>query len=81
MPLVINFGLDQTFKPSPSHFDKWWLEKEGYREVVQRAWNTHCSYTDPLDMWQFKIRFLRKKLKDWAINVNAEIKKGENQAD
>ena len=28
-----------------------------------------------MDIWQFKIRLLRKKIKGWAININSEIKK------
>ena len=42
---------------------------------MERAWNTPCSHTNPLDTWQFKTRLLRKKLKGWAINTNVEIKK------
>jgi hypothetical protein len=30
---------------------------------------------DPLDIWQFKARLVRKKIKGWAINVNANLKK------
>jgi hypothetical protein len=42
---------------------------------VIKIWNTPCAYSDPLDIWQFKIRLLRKKIKGWAININASMKK------
>jgi hypothetical protein len=40
------------------------------------VWNIACAFTDPLDIWQFKIRLLRKKkAKGWSWNRNAEVKK------
>jgi hypothetical protein len=28
-----------------------------------------------MDVWQFKVRLLRKKLRGWAKNIDADIKK------
>jgi hypothetical protein len=32
-----------------------------------------------MEIWQFKIRLLRRKVKGWAINVNAAIKKQKHE--
>jgi gamma-glutamylcyclotransferase (GGCT)/AIG2-like uncharacterized protein YtfP len=40
-----------------------------------KIWNTPCVFSDPLDIWQFKVRLIRKKVKGWALNVNGEIRK------
>jgi hypothetical protein len=47
--------------------------------VVRQVWNTPCIFTDPLDIWQFKIRLLRKKSKGWSLNVNSEIRKQKQE--
>ena len=77
-PLIIDFGLNVTQKPMPFRFEKWWLEREDFHELISKIWNTPCHYADPLDTWQFKVRLLRKKVKGWAINVNAKIRKKKN---
>lgn len=56
-------------------FEKWWLDQPDFKEVVYKAWNTECIFIDPMEVWQFKIRTTRKKIKGWAININAQIRK------
>ena len=41
----------------------------------EKVWETPCAYDDPMDIWQFKVRLLRKKIKGWDININASIRK------
>lgn len=55
------------------------MEQSDFRELVIKTWNTPCAFTDPLEIWQFKIRLLRKKTKGWSWNRNAEIKKLKTQ--
>jgi hypothetical protein len=62
-------------KTSIFRFEKWWLEQPDFRELVIKVWDTPCAFTDPLDIWQFKIRLLRKKAKGWSWNRNVEIRK------
>jgi hypothetical protein len=64
VPLVINFGIDEPKKQSVFRFEKWWLNHPGFKEFVIKTWNTDCIFTEPIEIWQFKIRLLRKKLKD-----------------
>jgi hypothetical protein len=44
-----------------SRFEKWWLEQLDFKSVVTKVWSTNCAFEDDLDIWQFKIRLLRKK--------------------
>ena len=75
VPLILDFGLEVVRKPSLFRFEKWWLERADFHELVRSVWNKPCTFRNPLDAWQYKIRNLRKKAKGWALNVNAEIKK------
>jgi hypothetical protein len=43
--------------------------------VVNKFWNAPCHLSKAIDRWQFKIRNLRKGLKGWSINLEAEQKK------
>jgi hypothetical protein len=62
-PLALGLPFFERKKPSIFRFEKWWLEQPDFRELVLKVWNTNCAFTDPLDIWQFKIRLLRKKAK------------------
>jgi hypothetical protein len=46
---------------------------------VKKAWGTECPVNDPVEVWQFKIRLLRRKLKGWSKNVGAEMKKKQDK--
>jgi hypothetical protein len=53
------------------------MEMEDFADLVQKSWDTECPFSDPVDVWQFKIRALRKKVKGWSKNRNAELRKGK----
>jgi len=79
VPLVLNLNCSERKKPSIFRFEKWWLEQPNFKDLVVKVWNTSCAFTDPVDVWQFKIRLLRKKTKGWSWNRNAEVKKLKQQ--
>jgi hypothetical protein len=56
-------------------FEKWWLEVDGFAEVVKGAWQTRCPSSDPVEVCQFKIRLLMRKVKGWSKNMEAEVKR------
>ena len=66
VPLVVNFGVHDKPKRSPFRFEKWWLQLEGFHDMVANIWNTPYRQSDPMEVWQFKVRLLRKKLKGWV---------------
>jgi hypothetical protein len=50
-------------------FEKWWVERADFIDVVLKAWSTPCPQSDPMEMWQNKIRSLRKMVRGRANNV------------
>ena len=75
VPLILNLGCQEKKKQNIFRFEKWWLEQPYFKDLVIKVWNTPCAFTDPLDIWQFKVRLIRKKVKGWALNNNGEIRK------
>jgi len=51
------------------------VEQPDFKELIAKLWNTPSAFTDPLDICQFKIRLVRKKVKGWALNINAQVRK------
>jgi hypothetical protein len=54
-------------------FEKWWLEREDFKDVVRKAWETKTKGLNSLDVWQLKIRSLRRLVRGCATNVIAEL--------
>jgi hypothetical protein len=71
-PLVFDSGAFIAPKLKQFRFEKWWLNIDGFHQVVTSTWNKPCRFTRALDIWQYKIRNLRKIIKGWAINREAE---------
>jgi hypothetical protein len=46
---------------------------------VTKAWSTPCSSSDPIEVWQIRIRSLRRIVRGWANNVVAELNKHKQQ--
>jgi hypothetical protein len=74
-PLVIRFGEKLQIRDPLFRFEKWWLKVEGFSNLVKNIWESKCPVDDPLEVWQFKIRLLRKKIKGWSRNIEAKLKK------
>jgi hypothetical protein len=87
-PLVLNSGDNMHFGRKRFRFEKWWLSREDFKEVVLKAWNTPCSESNridrwqfkirksnPIDRWQFKIRTLIRIVRGWAANEVAVLNK------
>lgn len=47
-------------------FEKWWLQHEGFAEVVRNYWSKPVKGDSALDIWQNKLRALRKNIKGGA---------------
>jgi hypothetical protein len=74
-PLVIDTGQPNLIPPKLFRFEKWWLSRPDFPDLVLAVWTAPCPYNTALDIWQFKLRQLRKKSKGWSINIEAESKK------
>jgi hypothetical protein len=74
-PPRISFGEKVVIKDPIFRFKKWWFEREEFAHLVKKVWDTECPYSEPVEVWQFKMRSLRKKVKGWSRNLEAEMKK------
>jgi hypothetical protein len=61
-PLLVDTGGNQMFGKKKFRFKKWWLERAEFRDVVAKAWSTTCASKDPMEVWQCKIRALRRQV-------------------
>jgi hypothetical protein len=39
-----------SFGKNKFRFEKWWLERHDFKEVVAKAWNTPCSSCSPVEV-------------------------------
>jgi hypothetical protein len=76
-PLLISFGARLPVMELVFRFEKWWLEMDNFADLVQKVWKTESPYANAIDVWQFKIRLLRKKAKGWSKNREAKIRRSE----
>lgn len=76
-PLLIDTGTNMCFGKKRFRFEKWWLEKTSFRNMVVKAWNSMCSFINSMDVWQFKVRTLRRMVRGWAANEVAEQNKSK----
>jgi hypothetical protein len=59
----------------PFRFERGWLLKEGFYDMVENIWRSENSGSSPLQWWQSKIRRLRQHLRGWASNMAGSYKK------
>jgi hypothetical protein len=54
-------------------FEKWWMEREDFKEVVIKAWSVGTRGMSAMDTWQTNIRNFRRIVRGWAANVVIEV--------
>jgi hypothetical protein len=74
-PLLIDSGDNLSWGKKKFKFEKWWLMRLEFSDLVKKAWSLECSGIIPLDRWQAKVRFFRRLTRGWAGNVIAELSK------
>lgn len=45
--------------------------------MVQKAWETPCTCSKSIDVWQFRVRTLRRMVRGWAANELAAQNKNK----
>jgi Asp-tRNA(Asn)/Glu-tRNA(Gln) amidotransferase C subunit len=75
-PLLIDSG-EQAHRGNKSifSFELSWLRKEGFYDMVAREWASISRGNTPMEVWQNKIRHLRKYLRGWARDQSSVYKK------
>jgi hypothetical protein len=62
-PLVLDTSIIDFNYPFHFKFENYWLEIEGFHELVVNWWLEVCLGADKARWWQFKLGYLRRKLK------------------
>lgn len=70
-PLLLNTGDNIHSGKKIFRFEKWWLERDDFVEVVKNAWEGPIEGSNPMDVWQERNRKFRKLARGWAANVVA----------
>ena len=78
-PILWDSGVDGTPKNSSYKFEKWWLLRAEFKELVEKNWSAPVKCTTPMDIWQEKVRRFRKFGRGWSRNVDAEIRKAKQE--
>jgi hypothetical protein len=55
-------------------FELSWLKQDGFREIVEREWNSVPTVDNPIINWQNKICHLRQYLRGWAREQSGKYK-------
>jgi hypothetical protein len=77
-PLLIKTQEQGVNKDPLLRFEKWWLEVEGFAEVVNKTWDLEVNSSNDIEIWQTRIKLLRKGIKGWSRNIGDELKKEED---
>jgi hypothetical protein len=56
-------------------FEKWWLQHETFKEMVNELWSKSVGEGSSIEIWQRKVREFRKKARGRSINVEAANRK------
>jgi hypothetical protein len=74
-PLLLDSGAHAHLgNHAPFSFELSWFLHNGFEDIVEREWNSVEVVGTPVDIWQHKIRHLRRFLKGWAKNLSGKYK-------
>jgi hypothetical protein len=60
-------------------FELSWLLKDGFYELVANIWRREKKGATCIEIWQNKLRYLRKYLRGWAKNENDTYKREKQE--
>jgi hypothetical protein len=74
-PLLVDSGDNFSRGKKKFRFEKWWLERPEFGDLIEKAWATECQGIGAMDRWQNKVRVFRRLVRGWTANVVAELNK------
>jgi hypothetical protein len=78
-PLLLDTGMPSQHNAQMFKFELAWLLKDGFYDTVTGVWQSETRGANAMEIWQNKIRSLRRYLRGWAKNLNGEIKKEKEE--
>jgi hypothetical protein len=73
--LLLDTGMLSQHNSQMFKFELAWLFKDGFYDTVTRVWQSKRKGTNAMEIWQNKIRLLRRYLRGWSKNLNGANKK------
>jgi hypothetical protein len=67
-------GLNHIPQKSSYKFEKWWLLREDFSDLVAKSWNAPTKGKSAIEVWQEKVRRFRKTTKGWRRNIVADLR-------
>ena len=75
-PLFLDSGVQAHLgNTSRFSFELSWLRQEGFFDMIAAEWRSINRGSTPIEVWQNKIRHVRRFLKGWAKNQSGKYKK------
>jgi len=65
-PVMLQCG-DWEQRKAYFKFENWWLNVEGFKDLVQNWWNGFIVDGCPDFKFRMKLKMLKQKLKDWRV--------------
>jgi hypothetical protein len=65
-PLLLDKGMPSHPKANGFKFELAWLFKDGFYEKVEEVWQREKKGSTSIEIWQNKIRTLRRYLRGWG---------------
>jgi hypothetical protein len=65
--LLVDSGKNVVRAKKKFRFEKWWLEREDFKEIVRKAWSSECPVVGGMETWQFRVRTFRRMVRGMGI--------------
>jgi hypothetical protein len=72
-------GVNQMPKKRSFKFEKWWLSRPKFKDLVIKAWSIEKRGRSALDLFHDRTKYIRKLSKGWSANSKADIRIYEKQ--
>jgi hypothetical protein len=78
-PIVWDSGCDQIPKKSDFKFEKWWISRPDFKDLVIKAWSLARGNKSAIDNWHDKCKYFRRLARGWSANLEADIRKHKKE--
>ena len=79
-PLLLDSGTHAHIgNKAHFSFELSWLHQDGFFDMVAAEWNVVHKGATPIEIWQNKIRHVRRFLKGWDKNQSGKYKKAKEK--
>jgi hypothetical protein len=72
-PLLVDSRGNYRLGKKKFRFEKWWLKRTDFKEVVRKVWDAHCLGAEAIEIWQSRIMIFRRLVRGWEANMIADL--------